>query len=139
MRKIILYQRRKWKSLLFQNKYIHIVPTVKVKVSLVSEWAYSYCANGGDGDACGYWGGGQNHDAMMMMQRWWWWCYDDDDGDDDDALVMMKMVMMMVMMKVMMMMCNSRRGVQGDIPARWKQTTSRSLAHRWGVNITSKF
>ena len=87
--------------------------SVKVKVfqwhlhfHIVSERACAHCAKSGDGDACRYWGGGQ------------------DDDDDDGTLFKKKVILMMVL-------C-SRRGVQGDILVKWKETTSRSLAPPWG-------
>ena len=110
------YQRWKWKSLLFQNEYIYIDPTVKVKVFIVSEWEKLYCTNGeSESPYCfkisifilfQQWKWKsllfQNEHihivptvGMVMlvategevriMMLWWWWC----KGDDDDAMMMM--------------------------------------------------
>ena len=52
----------------------------EIYTQFVSEWACAYCAKSGDGDACGYWGGGQNQNDIMSQWRWWgwqqwlWWC-----------------------------------------------------------------
>ena len=45
----------------------------KLNLCSVSEWACAYCAKSGDGDACGYWGGGQNQNDIMSQWQWRWW------------------------------------------------------------------
>ena len=53
---------------LCQNIDISYRTNSESDIILVSERACAHCAKSGDGDACGYWGGGQ----------------DADDGDNDD-------------------------------------------------------
>ena len=79
----ILFQQWKWKSLLFQNEHIHIVPTVGMVMLVATE---------GEVRIMMLWRWWWDHDdakVMMVMLWWlwwwWWWCHGDDDYGDDDG------------------------------------------------------